>query len=376
TLLQVAPQEHVLAVVMHHIIADGWSVGVLIRELKELYAAYREGRPSPLRELEFQYVDYAAWQRELLASGAVKEGLDYWKRQLAGAPELALPTDYPRSDEPSYAGSTVRLNVGHGLSDKLRELGRREGVTLYMALLAGFQALLSRYTGQKDIVVGTDIANRNQLGAEGLIGLFVNQLVLRTSLSGNPSFRELISRVREVTLSAYAHQDVPFGKLVELLQPKRDFSRNPLFQVMVIFQNAPLPRLEFSGLKMEPVEIEMESSVFDLSLAFVVEADGDIRASLRHSALFKPATARRMLQDMVAVFECMVQTPDLEVSKVEVSRMEEAKISRKEARFNRLMDLKPRPTSISRTNLVSSDYLLLGQSLPIVFQPQVEDVDL
>jgi amino acid adenylation domain-containing protein len=382
-LLKVAAHEHVLMVVLHHIIADGWSVGVLIRELKELYESCCEGRPSALPELAIQYVDYAAWQGELQASGAMKEGLEYWKKQLQGAPPvLELPTDYARGAAPSYLGGMVKLGLGRDLSAKLGELSRREGVTLYMALLAGFQALLWRYTSQKDIVVGTDIANRNHLGTEGLIGLFVNQLVLRTEFSGSLTFRELLSRVRETTLSAYAHQDVPFGKLVELLQPKRDFSRNPLFQVMVIFQNAPVPRLEFSGLKLEPLEIEIESSVFDLSLAFVVENDGEVRASLRHSSLFKTCTVERMLYDLAAVLQCMVQTPDRQLSTLEVAfKMEDTKqvaekTVRKEARLNRLMDLKPKPAAISKTSLVSHDCLISGRTLPIVFRPEVEDVDL
>jgi alpha-ketoglutarate-dependent taurine dioxygenase len=373
---QVGPQEHVLLLVMHHVIADGWSIGVLIRELKELYGTYREGKPSLLAELEVQYIDYTAWQREMLDSAGMKESLDYWKKQLTGAPVLQLRTDCPRTDQPNYDGGIVRRSFGQELSGKLMELGRREGVTLYMALLAGFQLLLSRYTGQLDIVVGTDVANRNQLGVEGLIGLFVNQLVLRTNLDGNPTFRELISRVREVTLSAYAHADVPFGKLVELLQPKRDFSRNPLFQVMVIYHNAPLPPLEFSGLKLEPLELDTESSVFDLSLAFVVETDGEVRASLRHNALFKTATAQSILQDLIVVLKCMVQNPDMEVNDVEVRKMEEIKTNRTEARFNRLMNLKPKLASVSKTNLVASDGLFSERGLPIMFLPEVEDVDL
>lgn len=376
TLFQIAPQEHILLLVMHHAISDGWSITVLIRELKELYEAYREGKPSTLAELEVQYVDYTAWQRELLARDEIKESLDYWKKQLTGAPVLQLPADFPRTDQPSYEGGIVREGFGLELSAKLKELARREGVTLYMALLAGFQALLSRYTGQTDIVLGTDVANRNQLGLESMIGLFVNQLVLRTSLDGNPTFRKLISRVREVTLSAYAHAEVPFGKLVELLQPKRDFSRNPLFQVMVIYHNAPLPRQEFSGLKLEPLEIDIESSVFDLSLAFVVEADGEVRASLRHSSLFKTATAQSTLKDLMVVLECMVQNPEMQVNNVEVPKMEEIKTNRTESRFNRLMNLKPKPAGVSKASLVAYDGLFSERGLPVMFRPEADDVDL
>ena len=376
TLFQIAPQEHALLLVMHHAISDGWSIGVLIRELKELYESYREDKPSPLAELEIQYVDYTAWQHELLASNEIKQSLDYWKKQLTGAPVLQLPTDFPRTDQPSYEGGIVGQKFGQELSGKLKDLAQREGVTLYMVLLAGFQMLLSRYTGQTDIVVGTDVANRNQLGVEGLIGLFVNQLVLRTSLAGNPTFRKLISRVREVTLSAYAHADVPFGKLVELLQPKRDISRNPLFQVMVIYHNAPLPPLEFSGLKLEPMEIEIDTSVFDLSLAFVVETDGEVRASLRHSALFKTATAQSMLQDLKVVLECMVQNPDMQVNNVEVRKMEDIKTNRTAARFDRLMNLKPKPAVVSKSRLVAYDGLFSERGLPVMFRAEVDDVDL
>src|SRR6185369_4694917 len=224
-LLQLSEEEHVLLVTMHHIVSDGWSMGVLVREVAALYTAFSTGQPTSLEELPIQYADYAVWQREWLRGEVLERQLSYWREQLAGAPAvLELPGDHPRPSMQGFRGSFEPVTVPAEVTARLKELSRREGVTLFMLLLGAWQVLLSRYAGAEDIVVGTPIANRQRGEVEGLIGYFVNALALRTDLSGDPSFRELLRRVREVALGAYLHQDVPFEKLVEELQPERALS--------------------------------------------------------------------------------------------------------------------------------------------------------
>jgi condensation domain-containing protein len=248
-LLRLGAEEHVLLLTMHHIVSDGWSMGVLVRELAALYEAFRRGEPSPLGELPVQYADYAVWQREWLSGEVLEEQLDYWRRQLAGAPPaLGLPTDRPRPQVATYHGAVEKFELSAELSESLKKLGRSEGATPFMTLLAAFYALLYRYSGQEEIVVGSPVAGRTRAETEGLIGFFVNTLALRTDLRGNPRFVELLKRVREVCLGAYGHQEVPFEKLVAELQPGRDMSRHPFFQVMFVLQNVPLEPLELPGL--------------------------------------------------------------------------------------------------------------------------------
>src|SRR5688572_27833418 len=238
-LLRLGEEEHVLLLSMHHIVSDGWSVGVLFRELSALYEAYREGGESPLSELPVQYADYAVWQREQLEGEVLDRQLAYWRERLADAPALLeLPTDRPRPAGQTYRGATVPVELSPELLERLQALGRSEGATRYRTLPAAFQVLLSRYSGSADIVVGTSIAGRTRKEVEELIGFFVNTLVLRTDLSGDPSFREVLRRAREVTLGAYAHQEMPFEKLVAELQPERSLSHSPLFQVMFELQKA------------------------------------------------------------------------------------------------------------------------------------------
>ncbi|HZT57847.1 MAG TPA: condensation domain-containing protein, partial [Pyrinomonadaceae bacterium] len=236
-LLRLAEDEHVLLLSMHHIIGDGWSTGVFVREMAAIYKAFSAGRPSPLPELPLQYADFAIWQEEWLTGDVLQSHLDYWRGQLAGAAlVLELPTDRPRPAVESFRGARYCFRLPEELTASLQKLSRKEGATLFMTLLAGFQTLLYRYTGQKDIVVGSPIANRNRAETEDLIGFFVNTLALRTQIEGNPRFSELLKKVREMTLGAYAHQDMPFERLVEELQPRRDLSRSPIFQVMFILQ--------------------------------------------------------------------------------------------------------------------------------------------
>src|SRR5262249_16779744 len=226
-------EEHVVLFTMHHIVSDGWSMGILIREVGALYRSYNlgsAGESSPLEELEIQYADFAVWQRQWLKGKVLEDKLEYWRKQLTGIENLEMPADHPRPAVQSHRGAVRNFIFDPELTRKLRALSQREGATLFMTMLAGFDVLMSRYSGQQDVAIGTDIANRNRAEIEGLIGFFVNQLVLRVKVRARESFRELLKQVREVCLGAYAHQDLPFEKLVDELQPERDLSRSPLYQ--------------------------------------------------------------------------------------------------------------------------------------------------
>ncbi len=308
-LLRLDDEEHVLLLTMHHIVSDGWSMEVFWRELAALYDAFANGQPSPLPELPVQYVDYAIWQRRWLAGEVLDEQLSYWKRQLADLPALQLPTDRPRPAVQTHRGARQELVLPKLLTEALKELSRREGVTLFMTLLAAFQVLLSRYSGQEDIAVGSPIAGRNRAEIEGLIGFFANTLVVRTDLSGDPTFKELLRRVREVALEAYDHQDVPFEKLVEELQPQRDTSRTPLFQVMLTLQNTPGKALELPGLRLTQQELERGTAKFDLTLSMVEGPEGLRGACEYNTDLFEAATITRMLGHLQTLLEGVVANP-------------------------------------------------------------------
>jgi amino acid adenylation domain-containing protein len=314
TLVRLGAEEHILLVTMHHIVSDGWSMGVLVREVAALYAAFAAGRPSPLEELPIQYADYAEWQRSWLEGEVLAEQLSYWREQLAGAPPvLELPTDRPRPPVQSFKGAAEPLSISAEVSESLRALGRREGVTMFMLLLAAWQVLLSRYTGADEVVVGAPVAGRNRAEVEGLIGFFVNTLVLRTDLSGNPRFRDALKRVHEVVVGAFAHQDVPFEKLVEELQPERSLSHTPIFQVMFALQNAPTADEELPGLSLSAVEVESGTAKTDLALT-LVETDRGLLGSLSYATgLFDGSTIRRMLSHFERLLESIAADADARV---------------------------------------------------------------
>jgi amino acid adenylation domain-containing protein len=296
TLVRLREDEHLFIVVLHHIAADGWSLGVLFAELGELYRAALEGREPELSELPVQYADYTMWQRELLQGEYLEQQLSFWREQLAGAPSvLDLPTDRPRPAMQSDNGAHEIAHLDAALTEQLKALGQQESASLFMTLLAGVQAVLSRITGQSDIVVGTPIANRSRVELEGLIGFFANTLALRTETNGEPTFRELVRRVRAVTLDAYAHQDLPFERLVSELNPQRELSHSPVFQVLFALQNTPGRRLDLPGLTLSTVEIERGRSKWDLAI-FMSERPDGMRVSIEYNTdLFDAATARRML---------------------------------------------------------------------------------
>jgi amino acid adenylation domain-containing protein len=266
TVFRIADDESVLLATMHHIISDGWSMGVLLREIGVLYEAYSQGRSTPLAPLEIQYADYALWQRQWLQGEVLQKQLDYWKEQLKHAPAmLDIPTDRPRPATPTFAGALAPFAVSSELSERLIGLAKREGVTLYMLLLAALQVVLARWSGQTDVVVGSPIAGRTHRQTEGLIGFFLNTLVMRGNLAGNPALPELLARVRQTALQAYAHQDLPFEKLVAELQPERDLSRQAIFQVMFIMQNMATQRLQLAGVTVQPMNMEHVTSKFDMT---------------------------------------------------------------------------------------------------------------
>ncbi|WP_286191325.1 non-ribosomal peptide synthetase [Comamonas sp. JC664] len=313
-LLIVSDQEHLLVLVMHHIVSDGWSMGRLVDEMGQLYAAFSQGHAPLLPELPLQYADYAVWQREWLQGEVLEAQLGYWSRQLAGAPRLLeLPTDRPRPAVQSLEGAIVPFALGRELSDAVRALGHQEGATAFMVLLAAFQAVLARYSGQEDVCVGSPIAGRTRAETEGLIGFFVNTLVLRTRLDGNPSFRELLARVREVTLGAYSHQDVPFERLVEALRAERSLSHSPLFQVMLTFDSTPGaagPSAPHAHQALSPVSVEHHVSRFDLTLGFTEGRDGFAGGLEYATALFERATVERLLGHLKALLTAAVEAPD------------------------------------------------------------------
>jgi hypothetical protein len=314
-LIRLGELNHLLLLTLHHIVSDGWSMAVLYRELSILYRAFINCEPSPLAGLPIQYADYAVWQREYLEGEVLESQLSYWKNQLEGIPGvLHLPTDHPRPAIQSYRGERQSIELSKELTQALKALSRKEGATLFMTLLAAFQTLLHRYTGQDDIVVGSPIANRNRTEIEGLIGFFVNTLVLRSNFSVNPTFTQLLAQVREMALGAYAHQDLPFEKLVEELKPERSLSYPPLFQVMFVLQNAPSTALTFEGLSASPVGIGGETAKFDLTLSMGESADG-LRGSLQYSTdLFDDATIARMSGHLQTLLEGIVGNPNRRIS--------------------------------------------------------------
>jgi len=316
SLIRLGDTDHLLLLTMHHIISDGWSVGVIVKELKAHYEAFTRGEKSPLPELPIQYADFARWQRNRMQGEVLEKQLAYWKKQLAGRlPVLELPTSRPRPARHTQNGAVRVWELPRDITDGVKSLTQTEGVTLFMTLLAAFKVLLLRYTGQQDMLVGTPIANRNRTEVEGLIGLFINTLVLRTDMSGDPSFRELLGRVKEVAFGAYGNQDVPFEKLVEQLQPERDLSRTPLFQVMFVMQNNPMPGLKLGNVTMSPMIIEGETSKFDLTLSIMEEADGNMSGWLEYNTdLFDRPMIGSLIEHYNTLLRGIIANPDEKIS--------------------------------------------------------------
>lgn len=304
-------QEHALLFTLHHIVDDGWSIGILSREVSVLYDAFVSGAPVPLPELPIQYADFAVWQREYLQGDALNEQLSYWRNQLANIPPvLELPVDRPRPDVGSFRGARMTFELSKELRQQLKELNQREGVTQFMVLLAAFDVLLYRYSNQPDIVVGTAIANRNRDETESLIGFFVNMLVMRTDLSGNPTFLEVLKRVKQMTLAAYQHQDVPIEQIIEMLQPQRSLNRTPLYQVEFTLQNMPLEPLEVRGLRLTPLDVRAVSSDTDLDLIMSESEQGLFGEVIYQTDLFDETTIERMMSHFQNLLEEIAKAPE------------------------------------------------------------------
>ena len=316
TLLQLSPQDHGLFLTLHHIVSDGWSMGLLLQELSTLYSAFVAGQPSPLKPLPIQYVDYAVWQREWLTGPVIEQQGEYWKRQLADVcSPINLPTDRPRPSVQRFRGGYFQFQLDTAMSQKLRTLAQKTNSTLFMTLLAAFAILLSRYSSQQDILIGTPVANRHHGQTESLIGFFVNTLVLRTRTEGNPSFRELLKQVRQVALSAYSHQDIPFEKVVEILQPERSLSHSPLFQVMFDLEQRPTGE-KFSNLTLTRIKQEHHISKFDLTLSMIDTASELIGYWEYNSDLFDRETIVRMASNFKTLLAGIVANPEERVEQL------------------------------------------------------------
>ncbi len=326
TLLVLSETEHLLLVCMHHIVSDGWSMEVFLQELTALYNAYIQGLSSPLNPLSIQYGDFTLWQRQWLQGEVLQQQLDYWQKQLAGAPALlSLPTDRPRPNQQSFAGGHLPFSLSWELTEKLTQLTQEQGVTLFMTLLTAYAVLLYRYTEQEDILIGTPIANRNRSELEGLIGFFVNTLVLRIDLSGKPNFNQLLGRVREMAMDAYAHQDLPFEMLVEVLQPERDLSHAPLFQVDFLLQNSPPSPLELTGLTATPLTTENDTAKFDLTLG-MENTGAELKGVWEYNTdLFDRSTIERLTGNFITLLEALVVNPQQPIFQLPLLTEVEAK---------------------------------------------------
>ncbi|HEU0298103.1 MAG TPA: amino acid adenylation domain-containing protein, partial [Longimicrobium sp.] len=307
--------EHVLALTIHHAQADGWSLGLILREASAAYEAFAAGRQPELPPVDLQYADFAAWQRANLAGERLDRESEWWRGRLAGAPPLLeLPTDRPRPPRQSYRGAALPLRLEPGLVRRLKALAAREGATAFMALLAGFQALLGRLSRQEDVVVGTPVAGRSRAETEGIVGLFVNTLALRADLSGDPTFRALLRQVRETALGAYAHQDVPFEKLVELLRVERSLSHAPVFQVMFALQSQETGTLRLPGIRADYDELALRAAKFDLSVSLEEAADGAVEGSIEFAAdLWDAGTVARLGERYALLLEALAADPDARV---------------------------------------------------------------
>jgi len=317
-LYKISDEEHILFLNQHHIISDGWSFSVFLKEISVLYKVFSENRPSPLPELEIQYADYAVWQRKYVEGEILTKQSGYWKNKLSGTAILELPADRTRSSEQTFNGANLYFTLDKGISDHLNEFSQENDATLFMTLLSAFNVLLNRYTGQDDICVGSPIANRTRSELEPLIGFFVNTLALRSDLSGGISFVDLIKQVRQTTLDAYGNQDIPFEKVVDTVQPERNLAYSPLFQVMMVLQNNPTGELSFGDLRLSPIEFESNASKFDLTVNFTETAEGLIGGIEYNTDLFGKDRIERMIGHLNVLLESIISNPTGNIAELEI----------------------------------------------------------
>lgn len=353
--LKLEEEEHVIVFTMHHIVSDAWSMGVFINEVAVLYEAFREGRKSPLPELNLQYADYAYWQRHYLKGEELEKHLKYWKKQLGGnLPVLDLTTDHPRHSTPSYVGATKLFSLSAELSHSLRGLCKQEAVTLFIASLAAFKTLLYKYTAESDIIIGTSMANRNRVEIEHLIGFFVNILPMRTNLGGNPRFTELLKRVKEVALGAYTYQEMPFDELVKELQPERELGQMPLFNIVFGVQNALEAGTHLTGLNISPVMVGEEPARNELMLQITEGAEA-LRAGWTYNTdLFEEQTIVRLHGHFETLLSNIVARPDARLDEIEMlSEAEKTQHANKRLihekyKYNRFKSVKPQAVTLSK----------------------------
>lgn len=353
-LVRLDMDDHVLQLTMHHIISDAWSAGIFLQELTALYEAFSIGRSSPLPELKVQYADYAAQEREWLKGDVLDKQLSFWRERLQGLPPVIdLPLDHSRPQSRTFAGSCEMLHVPADTLAAIKDLARQEGATLFMSLMAVFQAMLSKYSGEEQIVVGTDLANRTMPETERMIGFFINLMAVRTDLSGNPTFRELLARVRDGLLDSYAHQEVPFPKVVQAVQPERSATHNPIVQVLFVMQNIPRARRELAGLRVEPFEVPITTSKFDMALFVGERPDGLVGYWVYSTELFEQATILRMLRHFTNLLDSVVTQPDTRMaflamlSADELAAEEEQKKKRKQSQLGKLKATAPSAVGIT-----------------------------
>jgi alpha-ketoglutarate-dependent taurine dioxygenase/acyl carrier protein len=382
SLLRLGAAEHILILTMHHIVSDGWSIGVMVHEVAELYEAFCAGLPSALPDLPIQYADFASWQRRWLQGRQLDDHLDYWRTELSGKlPESPLDGDHARPAVSSFAGQMRTFEISKSLAQQLKELGRREETTLFMTLMAAFQTLLHRQSGQEDVIVGTDVANRNQTELEGLIGFFVNLLPIRTRPSANLTFREYLRQVKEVTLGAYAHQDLPFDRIVTELQPERTLNRAPLFQTLFVMQNAPVPATKLAGLELSQMDIDEGVAKFDLAV-FMEETERGLIGKWNYSTdIFAASTIERLASRFARLLQSIVNNPEARLSELELRS--ETETAQETIKLRQQQDLKLNLLKKARRqsvrpveSVIKTGYLQGCESLPLVIEPAMSEVEL
>jgi amino acid adenylation domain-containing protein len=382
TLVRRGEMEHALLLTFHHIVYDGWSFGVFMKELSALYEAFLEGRPSPLPALAIQYADFAAWQRQWLTDEAMENHLAYWRKQLDSSPVLQLPTDRPRPEVQTFRGTRKSFILPPDLAESVKALSRHEGATFFMTLLAALQVLLFRYTGTEDVVVGSPVANRMHTDLDGLIGFFLNALPLRTELSGNPTFHELLKRVRTTALDAYAHQDLPFEKLVEELQPERKTMHTPFFKVWFALQNAPMPSMALPGLELSMMEADDQTCKFDLILSVLETKQGLVATWIYNTDLFDGTTIERLAGHYQTLLASIVAQPESNLSALEMltegeRKQQTAEVARRQAaNFEKLRSIRRKGVDLAQVSVTKTGFLSSEETLPLVIRPTTDDVDL
>lgn len=374
-IIKLGDADHVFFLCIHHVASDGWSMELLVKEFVELYEARRQGHPPVLPDLPVQYADFAVWQREWLQGEVLEEEIEYWRRQLAGLPQTDLPTDYSRKPRANSPSARQPFQLSKELTEKLKALSYGEGAMLFMTLLSALQIILGHYMGQEDVVIGTNVANRNRSEIEGLIGFFVNQLVLRANLSGNPTFKQLLRQVRETTLEAYQHQDLPFDLLVQRLQPDRSLSRTPIFQVLFVWENQQAQAANPTPLAIEAFPVDLSASRFDWLIMMREEAEGISGALLYNLDLFKPATAERICLRLRALLEAIGSAPDSRLRELERMMDKRGKPAAPRRPPTRLQKAKSKAIDIESEELISQSHLFADQSLPLVLTPTIADFD-